>query len=152
MLIVFFTKTASPKQAICPSREEPYKLITQIIDQVMAMFPDSKWLHIGCDEVYHIGMCDQCKNKDHDEIFLSHGKLLKLLLNINCTAILFYTFSVEKIAKYVKSKHNVNPIIWDDMLRQFSPEVIKKYDFKKLGVEIMVWTYIDGILYCNNFF
>ncbi|KAH9388663.1 Hydrolase [Tyrophagus putrescentiae] len=111
-------------QAICPSREEPYKLITQIIDQVMAMFPDSKWLHIGCDEVYHIGMCDQCKNKDHDEIFLSH---------------------VEKIAKYVKSKHNVNPIIWDDMLRQFSPEVIKKYDFKKLGVEIMVWTYIDDI-------
>lgn len=52
---------------------------------------------------------------------------------------------MEKIAKYVKSKHKIPVIIWDDMLRQFSPEVIKKYDFNKLGVEIMIWTYIDGI-------
>lgn len=43
----------------------------------MAMYPDSKWLHIGCDEVYHIGMCDLCKRKDHDEIFLSHGTVFQ---------------------------------------------------------------------------
>ena len=33
------------------------------------------------------------------------------------------------------------------MLRQFSPEMMKKYEFNKIGVEIMIWTYIDGKVY-----
>ena len=56
-------------------------------------------------------------------------------------------FAVYKVSKYVKNKHNVIPIIWDDMLRQFSPEMMKKYEFNKIGVEIMIWTYIDGKVY-----
>lgn len=42
-------------QAICPSRNESFAMVTQIIDQVMAMHRGAKWLHIGCDEVYHLG-------------------------------------------------------------------------------------------------
>lgn len=56
----------------------------------------------------------------------------------------FFCCLVHKVSKYVKDKHGVIPIIWDDMLRQFNPEMMKKYEFNKIGVEIMIWTYIDG--------
>ena len=31
------------------------------------------------------------------------------------------------------------------MLRQFSPDFVKSYDLDKIGVEIMIWTYVDDI-------
>lgn len=45
-----------------------------MIDQVMLVHSEAKWLHIGCDEVFQIGLCHTCRLKDHDELFLSHGK------------------------------------------------------------------------------
>lgn len=77
-------------QSICPSRNESFVLIENIVDQVVAMFPKSKWLHIGCDEVYQIGMCDRCKNVDREELVLAHGKFLKLT---NVSFFLFFTFA-----------------------------------------------------------
>ncbi|OTF75726.1 hexosaminidase D-like protein [Euroglyphus maynei] len=111
-------------QAICPSRNDTYQLLTAMIDQILIAHPDSRWLHIGCDEVYQIGICDLCKHKERDELFLNH---------------------VKKIATYVKEKYNVTSIIWDDMLRQFSEDFVKSYDLDKICVEIMIWTYVDDI-------
>ena len=91
-------------QAICPSRDEPFKLVTQIIDQVMAMFPDSKYLHIGCDEVYHIGMCDRCKNKDHDDLFLTHGILLLFVIYYLKLISPFFKFKKFQVMLKVATK------------------------------------------------
>ena len=41
-------------QDLCPSKSEAFELIKDIIDQVMAFHPDSKFLHIGCDEVFNL--------------------------------------------------------------------------------------------------
>jgi hypothetical protein len=60
-------------QAICPSNNDSFALVREIVDQVMTMHPNSKWLHIGCDEVYHIGYCEKCRFKDRDTLFLSQG-------------------------------------------------------------------------------
>lgn len=59
---------------------------------------------------------------------------------------------MKRVGNYVRSKHNIAPIIWDDMLRTISLDAIKRYDFKKIGLEIMVWTYIDGkcLLFFGN--
>lgn len=43
-----------------------------MVDQVMALHPNSKWLHIGCDEVFHLGYCDKCRTRDRDSIYLDH--------------------------------------------------------------------------------
>lgn len=73
-------------QAICPSRNDTYELLTNMIDQMLIAHPDSKWLHIGCDEVYQIGICDRCKHKERDELFLNHGKIVSLMdPNFNLT-------------------------------------------------------------------
>lgn len=66
-----------------------------MVDQVLSLHPNAKYLHIGCDEVYHLGLCPICRFKERDALFLNH---------------------VYKVAQHVRS-HGVIPIIWDDMLR-----------------------------------
>ncbi|GFT14208.1 hexosaminidase D [Nephila pilipes] len=110
-------------QAICPSRNESFSVIESIIDQVMAMHPNIRWLHVGCDEVYHLGYCSKCMRLDRDNLFLSH---------------------VARVARYVREKHKVIPIIWDDMLRQMPTEKLKEFQLGQL-VEPMVWTYVKDV-------
>ena len=31
-----------------------------LIDQVMALHPHARFLHIGCDEVYQLAQCELC--------------------------------------------------------------------------------------------
>ncbi|KPM07047.1 hexosaminidase D-like protein, partial [Sarcoptes scabiei] len=111
-------------QTICPSKNESSELLFEMIDQVLALHKESKWLHIGCDEVFQIGLCNLCQNQDINQLFLNH---------------------VKSIASYVNDRHQVIPIIWDDMLRQIYPETIKLYELHRSNLEIMIWTYIDDI-------
>lgn len=107
--------------ALCPSKNESFTLVTTMIDQMVMMNPGIKYLHVGCDEVYHMGYCDKCRLKDRDTIFTDH---------------------VTKVARYVRDKYNIVPIIWDDMLRNMGPDKLKQ-----LGslVEPMVWTYVRDV-------
>ncbi|GAB6020255.1 hypothetical protein CHUAL_002973 [Chamberlinius hualienensis] len=114
-------------QAFCPSNNETMLVIQEMIDQMMALHPNIKWLHIGCDEVYQLGSCTKCMARNieegRDSLFISH---------------------VAKVASYVKQRYHVIPIIWDDMLHHFSAEQMKRYDLGNL-VEPMVWTYVSDV-------
>lgn len=117
--------------AICPSRNESFELVSQIIDQVMALHTSNtgldghlppKWLHIGADEVFQIGHCQLCQLKDREQIYLDH---------------------ISRVAKYVTSKYpGVKPIIWDDMLRNIPTNKLKQLSGL---VEPMVWSYVRDI-------
>ncbi|RWS27090.1 hypothetical protein B4U80_05337 [Leptotrombidium deliense] len=109
--------------ALCPSKNESFTLVTNIIDQIMMMHSTSKYLHIGCDEVFHMGYCEKCRHLDRDNIYLNH---------------------VTRVAKYVCDKYNVRPIIWDDMLRNIPSERLKESNLGSL-VEPMLWTYVRDI-------
>ena len=90
------------------------------------MHGGSKFLHIGCDEVFHMAECGLCSVKPKDDLFLSH---------------------VHRVASYVSSKYKVKPIIWDDMLRHMTAATL---DDAKLGdlVEPMVW--VISSHYCQS--
>ena len=83
-------------ESICPCSSEAVKIIKELIDQIVAAHPRSKYIHIGCDEVYHLGECEDCQGGGRNSIFVSH---------------------VQVVAQYVKRVHRKQPIIWDDMLR-----------------------------------
>ncbi|KAG5883587.1 hypothetical protein JTB14_014503 [Gonioctena quinquepunctata] len=61
-------------QALCPSRKSSLDFIREMIDQVMALHPSTKYLHIGCDEVFQMGECDICRLEVHENLFLKHIK------------------------------------------------------------------------------
>ena len=43
-------------QSLCPSKNASWSLVREMIDQVTSLHPTSTFLHIGCDEVYQLGM------------------------------------------------------------------------------------------------
>ncbi|RWS06838.1 hypothetical protein B4U79_08355 [Dinothrombium tinctorium] len=109
--------------ALCPSKNESFTFVTNMIDQIMIMHSSTRYLHIGCDEVFHMGYCEKCRNQDRDMIYLNH---------------------VTRVAKYVAEKYNVKPIIWDDMLRNMATDRLKESSLGTL-VEPMIWTYVRDI-------
>ena len=144
-------------QAICPSQEGSWRLVTTIIDQVrvplpksikrnhclnehsqvLSLHPGSRWLHVGCDEVFQLGQCPLClekisaANNDPKESNVYHdGKTLFLQ-------------HVHRLGTYVRSK-SVIPIIWDDMLRTVPSQTLEAAGIGDV-VEPMVWVYIEDI-------
>lgn len=110
-------------QSVCPTNNNTLVMIKMMIDQVMTLHPDAQWLHIGCDEVYQLGHCSRCSRYDRNSLFLAY---------------------VRKIAKYVKDRHKVTPIIWDDMLRHTTVQELEKYEMGKL-IEPMAWSYVEDV-------
>jgi len=59
----------------CPSNSKSYELIFDIIDEIIEV-TDPEYVHIGHDEIYHIGLCKKCSKKKIDDIFCEDVKKL----------------------------------------------------------------------------
>lgn len=78
------------EQVICPTRNGTSQLIQGMIDDIIALHPDSRYLHIGCDEVYNLGECNQCvdtmmkRNWTKKQLFLNHITTVARLVQYFC--------------------------------------------------------------------
>lgn len=110
---------------IHPGKNETYNFLFDMIDQVMKLHDGKHNLHIGADEVYTLG-----KGKSKD------------MLTGNTTKTSLFFKHVKRIAKYVKEKHGVKPIIWDDMFRNVDVDVLKvsiEYSFILRWASVAKW-------------
>ncbi|XP_057308314.1 hexosaminidase D-like [Hydractinia symbiolongicarpus] len=103
-------------------------LVKSLIDQIIALHPDSKYIHLGGDEVWNMKTCDQC-------------------LSSNMTDTELFKHHMIPLFKYSQTKKNFNgeklqPIIWDDMMRKWSVK-----DLKEMSkyVTPMVWAYVANL-------
>ncbi|KAM4026180.1 hexosaminidase D-like isoform 1-T3 [Anomaloglossus baeobatrachus] len=109
-----------------PHNAETLPLIKMILSQILQKHPKSSWVHIGCDEVYHLGEGQDSKswlnsNKgDLGKMFLGHLK--------NVVDFLYAQFP-EK-----------TQLMWDDMLRRLSIENIQATGITK-RVSPVLWLY-----------
>jgi hypothetical protein len=111
----------------CPLKEGSYDLLFDLWKDAMDATKGSEYIHIGSDETYELGMCDQCKLKA-SEI----GK-----------KGLYHLFS-DKAAKYILSKRR-RPMIWetpmgwtkDNPIEKISPNkgLVLTEDMGEVGVE-----------------
>nr|AJO25052.1 beta-N-acetylhexosaminidase [Nilaparvata lugens] len=113
-------------QVICPSRNASLSLLKDMIDDMLELHPTSQLIHIGSDEVYYLGDCEQCQQRiaslkwDKRDLFLNH---------------------MTTVAKYIKSKKpSITVLAWDDEFRQMSLEELLASNVGKL-VEPVVWKY-----------
>jgi len=117
-------------QAICPSQNSSQKLIEEMITQVVHLHPDLEYIHIGCDEVYHMGVCPYCVDKmtkmnwGKNEVFIDH---------------------VKWVANFVISTFgHIRPMIWDDEFRKLDRSSIIDSGLGSL-VDIVVWNYVSDV-------
>ncbi|XP_077980526.1 hexosaminidase D-like [Glandiceps talaboti] len=121
--------------ALCPSHPESFDLVKSLVQQVMSLHRNINYIHIGCDEVFHLAQCNLCRyrvKKDFynvDQLFLSH---------------------VKNVASYMNQTFpGVKPIIWDDMLRHTRKEILLESGLGGL-VEPMMWIYSSNFGYVGT--
>ncbi|MDD4295974.1 MAG: family 20 glycosylhydrolase [Ruminiclostridium sp.] len=93
------TTDAVPREeyanSYCPSNEKSYEIVFDLIDEIVDVVKPRKYVHMGHDEVYTMGVCPKCKGKDHAELYAS---------------------DVSRIYNYLAGK-NLKMMIWSDMLQ-----------------------------------
>lgn len=79
----------------CPSNEKSYEIIFDIIDEIVEVVKPEHYVHMGHDEIYEIGLCPVCRDKDRSDLYAKH---------------------VNRMYDYLKKK-GLGMMIWSDMLQ-----------------------------------
>ena len=53
----------------CPSNEKSYEILFDVMDEIIEVTRPQRYVHIGHDEVYYMGLCEKCKDTPHDVLF-----------------------------------------------------------------------------------
>ena len=79
----------------CPSLEKPYEILFDMMEEIIEVFRPTAYVHMGHDEVYQIGICPRCKDKDPAQLYAQDVQR-------------YYDFLAKKGLKMM---------IWSDMLQ-----------------------------------
>ena len=95
--------------------DESIRLVFQLIEEVLSFTPGISTLHIGGDEVWHLGQGERSK--------------ARLSENDGVTKIQLYLQHMNLIVHHIRHKFPsiTNILIWDDMLRASDANTIKVY-------------------------
>uniref|UniRef100_A0A2A4ITM8 beta-N-acetylhexosaminidase n=1 Tax=Heliothis virescens TaxID=7102 RepID=A0A2A4ITM8_HELVI len=111
---------------LCPTKPESQALVREIIDQVLEVQPDAKYLHIGADEVWYWALCPSCREKAASHKYGNPS---------------LYLDHVKDLILYIKEKRpEISVLMWDDMMRTMDPEMLKEYALGEI-VEPVIWNY-----------
>ncbi|KAI5645696.1 hypothetical protein NE865_02363 [Phthorimaea operculella] len=106
---------SSALDSICPSKLGTEILIGAMLRQVIEfhqIIAPLKHIHVGCDEVWTINKCDECKKREFQthELFFRH---LDTVVNLVTNA-----------------SPNTTVLFWDDMMRRLSPTQLEELKMK----------------------
>lgn len=104
---------------LCPCNPDSLRLSCELIDEIAEKHPNSRYIHLGCDEIWSLGSCNVCKGKYGE----NKGQM-------------FVDF-VNKLICHVCDLGK-KPIIWHDMLGHCGEEEIAQLDNR---TSVMIWLY-----------
>ncbi len=95
------------------AEEKTFAALESVIDEVLAMFPDSPYLHIGGDEVYydHWQYCQGCKDYMKEKGIGTYKEL--------------YAHYLKRMTDYVLSK-GVRPVVWEGFSEEYNHLISKE--------------------------
>ena len=108
-----------------PSKQESYDLIFDIIDEIVELVKPERYVHIGHDEVYQIGICKVCREKGASEVFAEH---------------------VTRLHDHLKEK-GLGTMMWADMIQ---PPPYRRYaSYKAIDMIPKDIVMLDFVWYFN---
>lgn len=112
-------ETSSSTGELCPLKPESFRLVSGLLCEIANRHPGSRYLHLGCDEVYSLCECPECRKRFGSSRHEAFVYFVNRLIDYAC--------NLDKI-----------PIIWQDMLSDCPNEVLEKLDRR---VTVMIWHY-----------
>jgi hexosaminidase len=116
---------------ICPSDLNSTLLIHEMLQQIRALHPNAKSIHIGCDEAWHIAQDERCLHA-LNTTFHNSTDQLKLA-------------HISSVAKFAKENLNFdNVFTWNDLFDKIPSNLLNEY---KLGSYIIpvIWGYTEDV-------
>ncbi|XP_068625381.1 hexosaminidase D-like [Battus philenor] len=116
--------------SICPSKTESKALVDNILRQIIhfhSQIVPLRYLHVGCDEVFHINKCAQCLSRGQTDlnIFMDH---------------------LQKIKETVKVlSPNTIVLFWDDMLRGINSKDWDDLGYNFSDIQPVYWDYSPSL-------
>ena len=103
---------------LCPMKPESASVARQLVAAMAKKHPDSRYLHIGCDEVWSLGSCEACKasGKSRMDLFID-----------------FVNQVIDAAAEEGKT-----PLLWHDMFEKAAPEQLARLDKRAI---VCIWLY-----------
>lgn len=124
--IPVFVKACGNYDIICPSKETTYEFLDGLFSEIMRLFKDSEYIHLGGDEVIPTNWesCPHCQKKMEE-------------LGIENTSELQGYFSNRFIE--IMKKYNKKMIMWHDGIKDNTdPNIILQYwtwQMDKVGID-----------------
>ncbi|XP_075035406.1 hexosaminidase D-like [Mixophyes fleayi] len=109
-----------------PHSAETLPLLKLILTQILEKHPTSSWVHIGSDEVYHLGDGQDSKSWLNS----NKGDLGKMFLG-----------HLKNVVGFLHTRYpDKDQLMWDDMLRKLSTESIQASGIQQ-HISPVLWLY-----------
>jgi hexosaminidase len=106
---------------LCPVSDGAQALATELVQQVLALHPGCRRIHVGCDEVFGLGTNPASATKaavaGEERLFLDHVMVV-----------------LRECARL-----KVTPLLWHDMMARYSIDALKRV--AESGAQVVVWSY-----------
>ncbi|NMA96353.1 MAG: family 20 glycosylhydrolase, partial [Clostridiales bacterium] len=102
----------------CPSNDMSYKIIFDIIDEIVDVVEPERYVHMGHDEVYVIGTCPVCKKEDPAHLLARHLNALHAHLAKKGLKMMIWADMLQNVTKY-KTPAAIDMIPKDIVLLDF---------------------------------
>lgn len=110
--------------SLCPSHPESFSLFQKLAQQVMQLHPESRYFHIGGDEVHFSSLCPACAGKDRGILLGNYYR---------------------KVLEYTREQGFI-PAMWGDMVLKY--ENVR--DFIPRDTLIFDWDYMNGLSHAHG--
>lgn len=84
----------------CPSNPKSYEILFDIMEEILDTVQPKKYVHMGHDEVYQIGICPVCKDKDPAELYAQDVQRIYDFLKARGYQMMIWADMIQPITKY----------------------------------------------------
>ena len=84
----------------CPSNEKSYELLFDMLDEIIEVIQPREYVHMGHDEVYGIGICPICRQKDPADLFAQDVNRIHDYLAARGLKMMIWADMLQPVTKY----------------------------------------------------
>jgi len=86
--------------SFCSSNPKSYEILFDLVDEIIEVVQPKEYVHMGHDEVYQIGVCPICKQRDPSDLFADDINRLHDYLAAKGYKMMIWSDMLQPVSKY----------------------------------------------------